>query len=467
MSTGDNGDSQKEGQRATLKGQGSGFKALHGGLSAKERQPLEDLNQSAEQSTPQQPSPQQPYPQPPSPQPPSPQQPYPQPPYPQQPYLQQPSQPSYLQQPPPSSQQQPSGSDNQGPATPATTDERNPVLIAITRAFRSSIQPDEVTENERQALLAATPSVHDPFLQGFLCWRKSILLIVAVLLVPVSVLKIIDFASLEGMPSTWESLMLVKLIVDIAFAGAMWLLLPMWTQWKRQRRFLITLWFVYFVTPFLVFLYPWTAAVPSTNPTELFSIGALVSIYAVGSLGPKAISLMPGLMRGSITVKLLLPGSTAPGWLITLSAPIYAIFFYVILVLPYQISGSGFFVGAMIGFTGAQAWMARMGYRLAKPESKENAARIVRKVRIGFHLFNSFGALMLVIAFIDFADKLSLSAASVIELFASFIANVLLLTAIATDLLITNLHRAHQTSQNVETHQAQRELAAAMTHFDS
>ena len=51
-----------------------------------------------------------------------------------------------------------------------------------------------------------------------------------------------------------------------------------------------------------------------------------------------AISLMPGLIRASIVSKLLFPGTSAPGFLMILAAPLYALFAYVIILLPYQIA---------------------------------------------------------------------------------------------------------------------------------
>ena len=500
MSEGQSGDGSGKGGPSTLKGQPAqpGFDAHHGGLSDEQRRELESLQTAEQTSVPIQEahagqtqpfgSPHAPVPaqapgeqQQPSPH-------YaPQQQHPQQQYAGQQQQHVAQQQaaqPYGSPQHHVAAGANQPVAghTPAqgqlplaqignveqTPLSGNPIIIAITRAFRSSIHPDEVTEMERTSLLGASPSVEDPYMQGFLAWRRSLLIVVAALLAPISILKIVEFTDLgDQLPDTIKSMFMLRLIVDVAFAVAIWFLVPLWTQWRRQRRLLVTLWFVYFATPFLVFLYPWRAAAEGGDPQQLISLGAVAAIYAMVSLGPKAISLMPGLMRGAIAVKQLLPGSSAPGWLLTLSAPIYALFFYLLLILPYQMSGSGFFVGAMLGFTGAQVWMARMGYRLARPESKEQATQTIRKVRVGFHVLNGFGALMLVIAFIDFAEKLDFSAAGVIEIFVSFAANVLLLTIIATDLLLANLYRAATISSDPSTHRAQQEFFSAVAHFAS
>ena len=348
-----------------------------------------------------------------------------------------------------------------GVASPTT----NPIALAFKRAFRLRISPEEVTPNERAKLVAA--GINDPFLQGFLAWRRSLLFLVALLLAPVAVLKIAEYAEAsKGMADTLSGLLAIQMIVNVAFAGAMWFILPMWTRWRAQRRLLVALWLIYFITPFLIFLYPWRSAMPpGTDPSAAVLFGAIISLGAVMSLAPKAISLMPGLVRASVAVKLLLPGSSAPGWLIALVAPIYAIFFYVILVLPYQMSGSGFFVGAMLGFTGAQLWIARMGFKLARPEGRQEAEAIIARVRVGFHTLNGIGAVMLIIALADFATKLDVSAITVLEVIGAFVANVLLLTALATDVLLSNLHRAWSLTADPLTHDAQREYVEAIQHF--
>ena len=62
-------------------------------------------------------------------------------------------------------------------------------------------------------------------------------------------------------------------------------------------------------------------------------------MIAMLQLAPKVISLMPGLIRSSMVIKLLFPGSSAPGWLIVLCAPLYALIAYAILIIPYQFTG--------------------------------------------------------------------------------------------------------------------------------
>src|SRR5664279_2669028 len=114
-------------------------------------------------------------------------------------------------------------------------------------------------------------------------------------------------------------------------------------------------WVIYFVSPFLVYLYPYRTAfdgsiyaaraaaeiagvhLNASNQTIHMAVGLAFGVQALLALGPKIISLMPGLIRASIVSKLLFPGTTAPGWLIMLCAPLYTLFAFIIVLLPYQI----------------------------------------------------------------------------------------------------------------------------------
>ena len=96
-------------------------------------------------------------------------------------------------------------------------------------------------------------------------------------------------------------------------------------------------------------------------------------MIAMLQLAPKAISLMPGLIRASLVIKLLFPGSPAPGWLIVMAAPLYALLAYVILIIPYQFTGSGWFIAGVLGIVAGQAMLARSGFQLAQPLTEDEA----------------------------------------------------------------------------------------------
>src|SRR5690606_714009 len=86
-------------------------------------------------------------------------------------------------------------------AAPAGTDAVGFFRISLRRAFRLKIEPHEVLDDEREALLRAQPPVTSPEVQAFLTWRRSLLFVIAVLLVPLTILDgITTFSSDTATP---------------------------------------------------------------------------------------------------------------------------------------------------------------------------------------------------------------------------------------------------------------------------
>ncbi|HEU5061215.1 MAG TPA: hypothetical protein VFU21_32010 [Kofleriaceae bacterium] len=385
-----------------------------------------------------------------------PQQPYGQP---QQPYGQ-PQQPYYPpphgQQPPyqPPQQQRPPTQPPAGGASLGT---------AISRAFRYRIDPSEVTDHERDKLHAA--GITSPTVQAFLAWRRSLLLLAAIGILPVLGLRIYDTTKQEGNPGTLNALLAAQLVVDIIFALILWSQIGKWTSWRRQRRVIAFGWVLFFIMPFLIWLYPVRTIFddalgqqggldPSAKAAATMLFGIVASFAAMVELAPRAVALLPGILRGSITSKLLFPGASGPGWLVLLLAPIYAVIMYILLLIPYQVTASGFFVAAMVGFIGAQLWMGRMGYRLARPERMDEALALVKRIRGTYLLLNLFGITFALVGMYQLFDQLELPYVQMVKFFLNTVVSVLLLTLVATDLIVANLARGQALLHEPGTQQA-------------
>jgi len=379
---------------------------------------------------------------------------YQQPQYPQ-PQHQQPQhqQPPY-QQPP---HQQPQRPPTQPPAGGAS------LGTAISRAFRYRIDPTEVTDHERDKLLAA--GITSPTVQAFLAWRRSLLLLAAIGILPVLGLRIYDTTKQEGNPGTLNALLAAQLVVDIIFALILWSQIGKWTNWRRQRRVIAFGWVLYFIMPFLIWLYPVRtifddalgqqgALDPTATAAAHMLFGVLASFAAMVELAPRAVALLPGILRGSITAKLLFPGASGPGWLVLLLAPIYATIMYIVLLIPYQVTASGFFVAAMAGFIGAQLWMGRMGFKLARPERIDEALALVKRIRGTYLLLNLFGIVFAVVGVYQLFDQLDIPYVQMAKLFINVLVSVLLLTLVATDIIVANLARGQALLHEPGTQQA-------------
>jgi hypothetical protein len=336
---------------------------------------------------------------------------------------------------------------------------------ALGRAFRLRIEPHEVSPKERAALLAANPPIAVPYLQAFLAWRRSVLFFVAVALIPLTLLRLAEAFS-EDMPEQLRFLGIVPAAAEGFLCLVCWYQLRNWTHWRQQRRALMKAWIVFMAAPFLVFLIPvdsvlanmvtapasavagdqWgdhagqLAVESAAAATAIVVMKVVIAVQALLTLAPKAVSLVAGSVRAGIVTKMLFPGTSGPGWIVVLSTPIYALFVFTLLIVPYQLTGSGWFMGAMVALGVAQLAIGRAGYGLARPMTHDEAVKAVTRAR-GVYVIAmiSFAACILV-AMGPIAEKLG--AGTVISTALSFETNTMLLTLIASDLVITGLARS-------------------------
>lgn len=338
--------------------------------------------------------------------------------------------------------------------------------ISARRAVRLRIEPTEVLPQERAELLAVHPPVADPGFQAFLSWRRSILFVVACALVPLILLRIFELMKASDdpmMPDQLTTLQALPIVAEAIFCAIAFAQLKSWTRWQRQRKVLAYGFAAFFLAPFVIYLFPlpsffsdqFDAArdqMMAQGMTEDQAnaalhqaralVGVVMSVQAIMILAPKAISLMPGLIRASLVSKMLFPGLAAPGWLMVLAAPIYSLLVYVVLIMPYQITGSGWFVGAIVAIIAAQYFLGRAGFQLARPQSQDQAIATVRAARNSYLTSLVVGAGFIVIAFGANIDMLDLGVLSIVNLLLSFEVSVLALTLIITDAVIASLDHA-------------------------
>lgn len=329
--------------------------------------------------------------------------------------------------------------------------------ISSKRAFRLRIEPTEVLPDERDLLAATNPPVLDANLQAFLAWRRSVLFLVATILTVLSIMGLIDVFIGKYVSSPVRFVKLLPTLAEVAFCVICWLSLRHWTAWRKQRKWLLFGWLLFMLTPFVVFMYPLiTVLEKSSRAMSIAQLQELgwngvynraiapfaFAMIAMLQLAPKVISLMPGLIRSSMVVKLLFPGSSAPGWLIVFCAPLYAMIAYAFLVIPYQFTGEPWFMFGVFLIVVAQVLVMRSGFALAKPLTEEEAIRHIKVIR-GFYLFLLITAAISIIGGLGLLVKLlNMKWTTVITTILKFESNVMILTTIGADLVVTNLDRA-------------------------
>ena len=339
-------------------------------------------------------------------------------------------------------------------SAPAETYSRHFIGISLKRAFRLDIHADEVLPTERAVLETQAAHVHDPEHQAFLAWRRSVLLMVALMFVPLTISRFIE--AFDGPPihSVGRAFHLLPAFAELAFCIVAFDQLRNWAQWRRQRRILFIAWALYFLAPFFVYLYPWRTAFDSSLSGALEATtfggvqlaqhkaqvhlvaGMVFGVAALLALGPKVISLMPGLVRASIVAKLQFPGTTAPGWLIMLAAPLYALFAYIIVLLPYQITGSWQFIAGNAGVLLAQVFIGTAGRRLTTPMSREESYHRIHATWLWYIAIIVVSLGFMAYGFYEFVHELHLGVVRVITSILTIVSNVLLDTLIGTDAIV-------------------------------
>jgi hypothetical protein len=329
--------------------------------------------------------------------------------------------------------------------------------ISAKRAFRLRIEPTEILPDERAALAAANPPIVEENLQAFLAWRRSVLFLVATLLVPLSIIGIADSFTGSKVAPAVRYVKLLPSLAEALFCVICWTQLRRWAHWRSQRRWLFIGWLLFMITPFLVFIYPLRSAFMdvgrSMSVQQIQELGwhgmynkaiapFAFAMIAMFQLAPKVISLMPGLIRSSLVIKLLFPGSAAPGWLIVMAAPVYALIAYALLIIPYQFTGEPWFIVGILLIVFAQALVARSGFRLARPMTQDEALGDIKRVRKFYMALLLISAACIIGGLGVLTKILHMKWTSIASTLLKFESNVLTLTMIGADLVVTNLDRA-------------------------
>jgi hypothetical protein len=340
-------------------------------------------------------------------------------------------------------------------SAPADTFTRSFLGLSLRRAFRLHIQTDEVLPSERAHLSRQATHIQNPEHQAFLAWRRSVLLLVAIMFVPLTISRFIETFDGPDVPHLGRVFLMLPAVAEAAFCVVAFDQLKNWAQWKKQKRILFFAWALYFMAPFFVWLYPFrsaydqsvSGAINAINgagiPLKItrgqlhIALGLAFGVKALLQLGPKVISLMPGLIRASIVSKLQFPGTTAPGWLMMLAAPMYALFAYIIVILPYQITASWQFLVGNGGILLAQIFIGASGRRLTVPLTTQESYDRIHKTWLLYIGILVISAGFMVYGLFDFIKELHLGYIHVVTSVLAFAANVLLDTLVGADAIIS------------------------------
>lgn len=349
-------------------------------------------------------------------------------------------------------------------ATPAAAPSMFGTLFK--RAFSADLNPGTLLPDEQHAIDVERIHGGSEPLERVLLWRRGALLTALVFLVPSTFIHLIrDFIAIGGggVSGQVAGLTLVGTLAGVGLCLGAFAALKRWDHWARSRRALFWSWLIAFVTPFLVALVPY--GVFGGGRDESLAMGFIGGMSVVLTLAPKALSLIPGLLRAALTTKAMFPGTGSPGWLILLATPFYMLLLFVVMLMPYQFAGGGLMALALFCFLGAPIFLLRAGRRLSDPTELEPTLQIIRSTRVASSLLNGAGGLFLFIGLIDLVSTMKLSPLDAVAPIFAIVANVFVLGVVGVDTMLVALIRTHVPHEAPERAHARQGYLRDMSTF--
>ncbi|MFO0934307.1 MAG: hypothetical protein U1E39_16595 [Planctomycetota bacterium] len=278
-------------------------------------------------------------------------------------------------------------------------------LVHVKRALSWNLSKVAPSPRELEAL--ARDGIADPTVARYAAWRRSLLLVAFGATLVAFALAVLDeveagFGELTPFGAALEvaGLLAVGTMPTACLAG-----LRRWTRPGHASGALATAWIVAFVLPFVEALLPvgWLYHVEASHavadaaakvgavapgvvdglPLEklealrTLALDFVVSGSAYLALLPAVLSLIPGAMNGCLRVKSLLPAAPLPGWLLVCAAPLFLLFWLVLLVVVNQAAQSPLLVFGMLLWAGSPVLYALRARTFVQPRlDADDVARI-------------------------------------------------------------------------------------------
>lgn len=279
----------------------------------------------------------------------------------------------------------------------------------LRRAFSWNL--GKVVPSPRELEALARDGISDPTVARWAAWRRSLLLVAFVATAAAFALAVLDeveagFGELTAFGAALEvaGLVAVGSLPAACLAG-----LRKWTRPAHASGALAAAWLVAFALPFVEALLPvgWLyhleephavadaaahagAVAPGLVeglPLEKLealrglALDFVVSGSAYLALLPAVLSLIPGAMNGCLRVKSLLPAAALPGWLLVCAAPLFLLFWVVLLVVVNQAAQSPLLVVGMLLWAGSPLLYALRARTFVQPRLTPEAVAGITAVK--------------------------------------------------------------------------------------
>lgn len=328
------------------------------------------------------------------------------------------------------------------------------------RVLRSDFGRDEASSEERAALSAGPGRITEALAQDYAAWRGSVLLLASIVMGIGAILHLLNFETISdamtgpqvealgpGNVSLLDKIAWIMLLATLATTG---LTIFAAVQWKNPARSIFATriaWLILIGTPLLLAITPWSRLLDLSSFTAAEAkqvkgmIGLALGLSFFFMVAPKLLSIFPGIIRASVTLKTLLHESPAPGYMVVLFAPFYAMFVLVIFTMINQMQGNLTLlvgIGCLVIAPLVYLWR---GKEFLRAHTAEESAVLVRGVRKQALVFNAIGTAIVILFLLDMDD---VEFTQVLEFMISAGGGVLLMTAVAADAVTGLLRMEHQ-----------------------
>jgi uncharacterized protein DUF4339 len=251
----------------------------------------------------------------------------------------------------------------------------------LGRTFAWNLRNVAVRPDEEVRLIAL--SVDDPAARCYLAWRRSLLLTVTVTSAITAAIGLCTALSedTKGLSDLGKALQVFGALSLLVMPVAAGLAARAWMRHRRSRRRLAVGWSISFLLPLLLALVPlnWKLDLSeAATPEVAIGFQLLGAIGNYVTLMPTILALIPGVMRGCLRVKFLLPRSMLPGWFLVAATPLWIALFLVMFAIIAQLTSDALLMVGVVALAVAPLLYLRHVALFTRPVSGEATARLMR-----------------------------------------------------------------------------------------
>ncbi len=356
--------------------------------------------------------------------------------------------------------------------------------LAIRRVTQGEFFTPMAVDGERSTLSKLDPPIEEPHVQDYVVWRRSLLLLAAVLFVLHAIFLLVNYSSFEsimtdgaveeqsangelsaeqiehvrrnvvanvgdGNLSTLEIWNVVSALAAVAIAILVVLAAWKWLHVAASRRLARSAFFVSLITPLALCVIPWSSLLDFTHlgpKAEMMTktLAFLFSLQVFFALAPKLVSIFPGLMRAGMMLKTMFHESPTPAYVTVLAAPVFMMMLLIMFSTMIQLEGKWtIMLGLLCLLLSAGIYLIR-ARDLVRVHSKDEAIRSVQSAGFISMVFSGLGVVLIAIYVFSMEGIDFLSA---LNFFVLAGANLLLTMAVASDYMLAGLSRQYAASK--------------------